>query len=341
MAGNVSGGPRPGTHPLLLEKGVGDRAEDRVVGPAGIAAPFEMVEAELVLEVLVLLLDRPPLMRQADQARQAGRGGQVDEVLFAPPGWAQSPLAQEPHLGREPPLPPVVRGGHPQGGEVGRPGGVGPIAPRHAPPRGGGQLRGQGAGRQRDLVGPPAAPIPWGAGVRLRPYGGRAPKQGQLARDPHGIGQAPARQGLPQRAVVAIFGVADHRRDVDPPPRGRAAATSRRGATSPGRRRGRETAPCARRAGSCAQATGRYSVAPSSQARTPVQSATVTATWQLATLPSAPQYCRATPTECVPCLGKLVSSRISTPRRSGTTARRRRHTGSASQGAWVMKCWKV
>ena len=110
-----------------------------------------MVKAELVLEVLVLLLDRPPLMRQADQARQAGRGGQVDEVLFAPPGWAQSPLAQEPHLGREPPLPPVVRGGHPQGGEVGRPGGRGShcATPRAA-------TRGRAAARPGR--GPPAGP---------------------------------------------------------------------------------------------------------------------------------------------------------------------------------------
>ncbi len=32
------------------------------------------------------------------------------------------------------------------------------------------------------------------------------------------------------------------------------------------------------------------------------------ATWQLAILPSVPEYCRCTPTECVPCLGKPVSS---------------------------------
>ena len=35
--------------------------------------------------------------------------------------------------------------------------------------------------------------------------------------------------------------------------------------------------------------SGRYSAAPSIQARTPVQSAAVPATWQLATLPSVPQ----------------------------------------------------
>ena len=48
-------------------------------------------------------------------------------------------------------------------------------------------------------------------------------------------------------------------------------------------------------------------------ARWPAQSAAVTATWQLATLPSAPQYWRATPTEWGPDFGKLVSSRIRMP----------------------------
>jgi hypothetical protein len=36
----------------------------------------------------------------------------------------------------------------------------------------------------------------------------------------------------------------------------------------------------------------------------------LTATWQLSVLPNCPQYCRATPTECVPCLGIPVSSAI-------------------------------
>ena len=44
------------------------------------------------------------------------------------------------------------------------------------------------------------------------------------------------------------------------------------------------------RASGVSHASGRYSAAPSIQARMPVQSATVTATWQLATLPSVPQY---------------------------------------------------
>jgi hypothetical protein len=87
--------------------------------------------------------------------------------------------------------------------------------------------------------------------------------------------------------------------------------------------------------------SGRYNAAPSIQARAPVHSAAVTATWQLATFPRLPQYWRATPTECGPCLGKLVPSRISTPARSGITCRKRRHTRSPLHGAWVMKCWNA
>ena len=33
----------------------------------------------------------------------------------------------------------------------------------------------------------------------------------------------------------------------------------------------------------------------------------------MAFLPRAPQYCRWTPTECLPCLGKLVSSKTKIP----------------------------
>ena len=39
---------------------------------------------------------------------------------------------------------------------------------------------------------------------------------------------------------------------------------------------------------------------------------TLTATWQFAVFPRAPQNCRAMPTEACPCVGKRVSSRINT-----------------------------
>ena len=56
-----------------LEKREGDRADHHVVLPAGIAAAFEVVEPEFGLAVLVVLFDRPPVMRQPYQLRQRGR----------------------------------------------------------------------------------------------------------------------------------------------------------------------------------------------------------------------------------------------------------------------------
>jgi hypothetical protein len=97
----------------------------------------------------------------------------------------------------------------------------------------------------------------------------------------------------------------------------------------------------ARRAASVVHAFGRYNSKLSGHASCSPSNTLDTATWQLATLPSAPQYCRCTPTECVPCLGKLVSSRARTPRRVGTSSRSRRHSGSASHGESVMKCCSV
>ena len=63
-----------------------------------------------------------------------------------------------------------------------------------------------------------------------------------------------------------------------------------------------------------------------------------TATWQLPIFPSAPQYCRCTPTECVPCFGKPVSSSARIPRRTGTAARNCVQTWVAFHGECVMKC---
>jgi hypothetical protein len=45
-----------------------------------------------------------------------------------------------------------------------------------------------------------------------------------------------------------------------------------------------------------------------------------TRTWQLARLPKAPQYWRATPTECLPCFGRAVSSMTKTASGPPTSA---------------------
>jgi hypothetical protein len=65
-----------------------------------------------------------------------------------------------------------------------------------------------------------------------------------------------------------------------------------------------------------------------------------TPTWQLPTLPSAPQYWRATPTDLFPNLGKPVSSithasgQISASMRNASA----RRTGSGRHGDWLTNC---
>jgi hypothetical protein len=63
-------------------------------------------------------------------------------------------------------------------------------------------------------------------------------------------------------------------------------------------------------------------------------------TWQLATLPRAPEYWQATPTEAVPNFGKPVSSTIQA---SGSTTAliwvaSRWRIGRQSQGLWLTNC---
>ena len=60
------------------------------------AAPFEMIEAELVLELLVVPLDPPAQMRQTDERGQRRRPGQGREVVLRRRRLAQGPLAQDP-----------------------------------------------------------------------------------------------------------------------------------------------------------------------------------------------------------------------------------------------------
>ncbi len=109
-------------------------------------------------------------------------------------------------------------------------------------------------------------------------------------------------QGRAKRGHVAEFGIGEdrrHRRSRRLAPGG---ATAGPVATSPetDRRGNARLLPRARRQ----PFLGQIQRAPRHHARAPVHSAAVTATWQFAILPSAPQYCRATPTECGPCFGK-------------------------------------
>src|SRR5437867_1020440 len=60
------------------------------------AATFEMIEAEFVLELLVVPLDPPAQMSQTDEGGQRGRPGQSREVVLRRRCLTQRPFAQGP-----------------------------------------------------------------------------------------------------------------------------------------------------------------------------------------------------------------------------------------------------
>src|SRR3954465_14727395 len=72
------------------------------------------------------------------------------------------------------------------------------------------------------------------------------------------------------------------------------------------------TPAASQRSASSVQADGRNSRNPTGSGTSPHAKVSETSTWQFATLPSSPQYCRATPTESSPFLGTPTSSTTST-----------------------------
>jgi hypothetical protein len=86
-------------------------------------------------------------------------------------------------------------------------------------------------------------------------------------------------------------------------------------------------------------ALGHNSRQSSGQQACSVTALTDTPSWQLARLPSVPQYWRPTPTECVPSLGKPVSSTTHATGSSALVSRSasRRRTGRQSQGLAATK----
>ena len=86
-------------HPLGLEKRIRDRADRHVMLPAGIRPAFEMIEAEFALEILVMLLDGPALMRQAHELRERGRRRQRDQIVAPTARGAEPALAEQPDFG--------------------------------------------------------------------------------------------------------------------------------------------------------------------------------------------------------------------------------------------------
>ena len=76
----------------------------------------------------------------------------------------------------------------------------------------------------------------------------------------------------------------------------------------------------AQRSGSAVHSSGRNRRSPTGTGTSPRARVSETRTWQFARLPRPPQYCRATPTECLPCFGRAVSSITSTASGPPTSA---------------------
>src|SRR5438067_7086460 len=102
--------------------------------PPWIRAPFEMVEAEFGFELLILLFDRPALMRESDHLLHRCAGGQIHEEVFRAWRGAEVLFAQEPDLGSQSSIAPVVGRGDAHGGEPGRPRAIRAVAPRDPSP---------------------------------------------------------------------------------------------------------------------------------------------------------------------------------------------------------------
>src|SRR5512132_2084117 len=87
---------RGGKRSMEREEPVGDRAEGRVVVEASPCSTLEVVEAELALELLVVALDAPAQLREANQLLERGGGRERREPELGRCALPIRPLAEEP-----------------------------------------------------------------------------------------------------------------------------------------------------------------------------------------------------------------------------------------------------
>ncbi len=303
--GNVSDGPCARPPAFGLEKREGHGADDHVVLPAGIRAAFEMIEPEFGLEVLIVLFDRPALMRQPHELRQRGRRRQRDEVVLAAAGRPEAPFAEQPDFGGEPPLPPVGGRRHAQGREVG-----GPTAhwSRCAT-----STRCHARGRQRvaeradaDGVlsrasrrGDCAAAV---ACDRRAAWACRGTPSASARCPAHTAAAADAASGGP----CGCRRIRHRRRPRSASGRRRAcgAPASARVATSLERRPSPESAPWPAAPDRSSTSRADRATRPSATRAGPSTAPPSPRLGNSPPCPSAPQYCRAAPTECGPDFGK-------------------------------------
>ena len=262
--------------------------------PARIGAAFEVIEAEVVFEFAILLFDGPAAARERDEVDQGGRGRR---------GAAGSISARRSPSARTATTGPRV----PSSG-----------ATRSAQNR-------RSAGRRCPCPTSPSPTRSSGAGCAMAVAdavaGHPTTVHVALAANRHAIARGPGVPGRRETRVAAVVGIDHDAREREARLQNRADL----------RQRDAPLLAKLRVVGNAGRGAARRIVGPrrrGDRGRTPTATCvrrrsahSTPATWQLPILPSAPQYCRCTPTERVPCLGNPVSSMARMPARTGTTAR--------------------
>ena len=93
-----------------------------------------MIEAEVVLQLPIVLFDRPAAAREAHQLEERRRGRQIQQIGFALAARRERTLGEEPALGA------ARRGPHAHGRKAGGQRALRPLGPRDPAPRAARQL---------------------------------------------------------------------------------------------------------------------------------------------------------------------------------------------------------
>ncbi len=279
-------------------------------------------------------------MRESDELRPGGGGRQVDEEVFGPRRRARVAFGQQPHLGGEPAVAPVVGRGHPQGHTLDRPAApAAAVAPADGPPP---RLRLGGLGHR---VRPPARRQVWPGARAPQPAAppvpeARPPQEHGLRRgNPHRIGEPQPMPHGPKQAGIAKLRIGQHAGAGEAagahlPEQGERLAPLRLQPDTPGKPRPIAGGVGQPRLGHIERGPQQVGAQPGPQRRGDRHLA-------IGDFPHGPTVLAGHPDRGRPWLGETRASEDHQPFAFGQHARRQRQTPSALHGASVMKCWNA
>jgi hypothetical protein len=162
---------------------------------------------------------------------------------------------------------------------------------------------------------------------------------GDIAADADHVRVSPLGQGRAEVGVLAVAGIRHHHRRHQCPAGQFLQGVQGQAPLLPVPDLLGDAGPPGR-AASSVHSRGRNSRQFSGQEAVSETACTLTATWQLACLPSAPQYWGATPTDILPSLGNDTSStaQASGPACGTIRSAIRRRTGTGSHVDWFTNC---